>query len=185
VLDPTLALGELGLPRAELAQREPGLATLPRPRSPAAFSDAGPGSRRRRHPGGCSPRRSRLIGLLHRAGVPIVAGTDQAVARSQPAPRARALRPGPGFTPMEALQARDDRPGAGDEEGQGARHGRGRQSAPTSCWSKAIRSPTSGRLRRIRVVVAGGRAYDPAALWAQRGLHAVTPSGASALPFRV
>src|SRR5262249_18380994 len=42
VLDPTVAPGELGLPHADLAQREPGLATLPAPLA-AAFSDNGPG----------------------------------------------------------------------------------------------------------------------------------------------
>jgi imidazolonepropionase-like amidohydrolase len=165
VLDPTLALGELGLPRAELARREPGLTTLPPPLA-AAFSDAGPGpddDRTRR----LLDKSLALIGLLHRAGVPIVAGTDQAVP-GHSLHRELELYVEAGFTPMEALQAATIVPARAMKKDK--------ELGTVEAGKRADFLLIDGdpladirALRRIRVVVAGGRAYDPPALWRSVG----------------
>jgi hypothetical protein len=165
VLDPTLALGELALPRAELARREPGLATLPAPLA-AAFSDAGPG------PDDDLTRRLldkslALLGLLHKAGVTIVAGTDQAVP-GHSLHRELELYVQAGFTPMEALQAATIVPARAMKKDK--------ELGTIEAGKRADFLVVDGdpladirALRRIRVVVTGGRAYDPGALWRSVG----------------
>jgi imidazolonepropionase-like amidohydrolase len=165
VLDPTVALGELGLPHAELAQREPGLATLPAPLA-AAFSDSGPGpddDRTRRW----LDKSLALIGTLHKAGVTIVAGTDQAVP-GHSLHREIELYVQAGFTPMEALQAATIVPARVMKKDK--------ELGTIEAGKRADFLLVDGdpladirALRRIRVVVAGGRAYDPAALWRSVG----------------
>lgn len=165
VLDPTLALGELQLPRTELARLEPGLATLPPPLA-AAFSDAGPGpddDRTRRR----LDKSRALLGLLHKAGVPIVAGTDQAVP-GHSLHREIEIYVEAGFTPMEALQAATIVPARAmklDKELGTIEAGKRADFVVVDGDPLAdIRA-----LRKIRVVVTGGRAYDPAALWRSVG----------------
>ncbi|HEX3758894.1 MAG TPA: amidohydrolase family protein [Kofleriaceae bacterium] len=165
VLDPTLALGELALPHAELVRREPGLATLPAPLA-AAFSDAGPGpddDRTRR----LLDKSVALIGLLHKAGVPIVAGTDQAVP-GHSLHRELEIYVEAGFTPMEALQAATIVPARAMKKDK--------ELGTIEAGKRADFLLVDGdpladihALRKIRVVVTGGRAYDPAALWRSVG----------------
>lgn len=58
----------------------------------------------------------RITGALHRAGVPIVAGTDQSVP-GYSLYRELELYVQAGFTPLEAIQARDHRSSSRDEAG--------------------------------------------------------------------
>ncbi|HMG55442.1 MAG TPA: amidohydrolase family protein [Kofleriaceae bacterium] len=165
VLDPTVALGELALPRSELAAVEPGLATLPPPLA-AAFSDAGPG------PDDAFlhmqfGKTLALIGLLHRAGVTIVAGTDQAVP-GHSLHRELELYVQAGFTPLEAIQAATLVPARAMK--------RDKELGTIEAGKRADFLLVDGdpladirALRRIRVVVAGGVAYDPAKLWRSVG----------------
>jgi imidazolonepropionase-like amidohydrolase len=166
VLDPTLALRELGLPRAELAKVEPGLATLPPPLA-AAFADSGvhdPNAARLRQ---SLDKMIALVGVLHKAGVTIVAGTDQAVP-GHSLHRELELYVQAGFTPMEALQAATLVP------------------ARVMKQDKLLGTVEAGKradfllidgdpladiraLRRVRVAVASGVAYDPAKLWRSVG----------------
>jgi len=107
VIDPTLALMEVEiLPEAELAaQAEPGLARVPAELRPFVESvNYG-------LPPSLVPvaeqvfqRTLGIVGALHRAGVPIVAGTDVAVPGFS-IYREIELYAKAGFTPLEALQS--------------------------------------------------------------------------------
>jgi imidazolonepropionase-like amidohydrolase len=165
VLDPTLALAELRLPRAELARVEPGLATLPAPLA-AAFADAGPGpddERRRR----LADKRLALLGVLHKAGVTIVAGTDQAVP-GHSLHRELELYVKAGFTPLEAIQAATLVPARAMKKDK--------ELGTIEVGKRADFILVEGdpladiaALRRIRIVVTGGKAYDPTKLWRSVG----------------
>jgi len=165
VLDPTLAIYELDLPRSDLAKVEPGLATLPPPLA-AAFADAGPGpddDRNRRW----FEKLVAVVGLLHRAGVTIVAGTDQAVP-GHSLHRELELYVQAGFTPLEAIQAATLVPARVMKKD--------RELGSIEVGKRADLILVDGdpladirALRRVRIVVAGGRAYDPAKLWRSVG----------------
>ena len=165
VLDPTLALRELRLPRAELAEVEPGLATLPAPLA-AAFADPGAGpddAQRRRF----LERAIGLLGVLHKAGVTIVAGTDQAVP-GHSLHRELELYVKAGFTPLEAIQAATLVPARVMKKDQ--------ELGSIETGKRADFILVDGdpladirALRRIRIVVASGKAYDPARLWRSVG----------------
>ena len=131
-----------------------------------AFADAGPGPdddfARRWH-----DKSVALIGLLHKAGVPIVAGTDQAVP-GHSLHREIELYVEAGFTPMEALQAATIVPARAMKKDK--------ELGTVEAGKRADFLLIDGdpladihALRKIRVVVAGGRAYDPAALWRSVG----------------
>jgi hypothetical protein len=105
VIDPTLALFELYSASSEkpVASFEPGLAKVA-PELTEELSFAAP-------PGpftGLAEKAEKkgveVVGVLHRAGVPIVAGTDQAVP-GHSLHREIELYVQAGFTPMEAIQA--------------------------------------------------------------------------------
>lgn len=165
VLDPTLALRELSLPHTELARAEPGLATLPAPLA-AAFASAGP------RPGDEHRRRVLekvigLLGVLHKAGVTIVAGTDQAVP-GHSLHRELELYVKAGFTPLEAIQAATLVPARVMKKDQ--------ELGSIAAGKRADFIVVDGdpladirALRRIRIVVASGKAYDPAKLWRSVG----------------
>jgi imidazolonepropionase-like amidohydrolase len=165
VLDPTVALREVFLPRAELAKVEPGLAKLPAPLA-AAFGDRAPSpddERRRR----VLDKALALLGVLHKAGVPIVAGTDQAVP-GHSLHRELELYVKAGFTPLEAIQAATLVPARVMKKDK--------ELGTIAVGKRADFILVDGdpladirALRRIRVVVAGGRAYDPAKLWRSVG----------------
>lgn len=165
VLDPTLALRELTFPRSELAKLEPGLATLP-PSLAGVFSDAPPGpedEQRRR----MVDKSIALVGLLHNAGVTIVAGTDQAVP-GHSLHRELELYVQAGFTPLEAIQAATLVPARVMKKDK--------ELGTVEAGKRADFILVNGdpladirALRRVRVVVTGGRAYDPAKLWRSVG----------------
>jgi imidazolonepropionase-like amidohydrolase len=165
VLDPTLALRELFLPRAEVAKVEPGLGKLPAPLA-AVFSDRGPSpddEHRRR----VLDKALALTAVLHKAGVAIVAGTDQAVP-GHSLHRELELYVQAGFTPLEALQAATLVPARAMKKDK--------ELGTIEVGKRADFLLVDGDpltdirlLRRIRVVVAGGKAYDPAKLWRSVG----------------
>jgi imidazolonepropionase-like amidohydrolase len=165
VLDPTMALRELNLPRAELAKVEPGLATLPAPLA-AAFADSGPGpddDLRRR----MLDKSLRLLGVLHKAGVTIVAGTDQAVP-GHSLHRELELYVKAGFTRLEAIQAATLVPARvmkKDKELGSIEVGK------RADFILVDGDPLTDirALRRVRIVVASGKAYDPDQLWRSVG----------------
>jgi imidazolonepropionase-like amidohydrolase len=165
VLDPTLALYEMSLPRARWAKDEPGLGKLPAPLVPA-FSDPGPQPDDARR----TLLFDRLLGLLatlHKAGVTIVAGTDQAVP-GHSLHRELELYVQAGFTPLEALQAATIVPARALK--------RDRELGTVEAGKLADFLVIDGdpladirALRKIKIVVSDGKAYDPAKLWQSVG----------------
>jgi imidazolonepropionase-like amidohydrolase len=166
--DPTLALFELFLhPGAELARREPGLAKMPR-------------ELRGSYGGGMDPddvaMNARIfqtyvaaVREMHRRGVVIVAGTDIGVP-GHSLPRELELYVQAGFTPLEALAAATIVP---------ARMlGRDRELGTIAAGKRADLALVDGdpladirALRRVKLTVARGRAYDPAAMWKLAGFE--------------
>ena len=105
VIDPTLALFELYSASTErpVATFEPGVAKVaPELKEELSF-DAPPGPRTALIEK-ATQKGMEVVGVLHRAGVPIVAGTDQAVP-GHSLHREIELYVQAGFTPMEAIQA--------------------------------------------------------------------------------
>jgi imidazolonepropionase-like amidohydrolase len=105
VIDPTMALSEMQLRPADqpATSTEPGLAKVaPELREPLMSggmpANVAPSAQKIRQ------KDLEIIGALHRAGVPIVAGTDQAVP-GYSLYREMELYVEAGFTPMEALQS--------------------------------------------------------------------------------
>ena len=168
VIDPTMALMEMGVrPANEPAtQMEPGIARV------------APELREQLVNGGVPPEAApyaekivqndlAIIGALHRAGVPIIAGTDQAVPGFS-VYREIELYVKAGFTPMEALQAativparamRVDATSGSVEVGKRAD------------LDVLDANPLDDihNIRTVRTVVANGVIYDPAPLWESVG----------------
>ncbi len=169
VVDPTLALTELGMKdREALMAAEPGLSKVAPPlRKGLDFGGPPPGS---------EARVARFwqaylgtVRALHAAGVPIVAGTDQAVP-GHSLHREMELYVAAGFTPLAAIQAATIVPAR-------AMH-RDRDLGTVEPGKLADLIVVDGdpladirNLRRIVTVVQGGRAYDPAPLWRMVGFQ--------------
>jgi len=165
VLDPTLVQREAGiLPRSELLKVEPGLATLPATLAAHYADTLSPDDAVRRR---ISAKFLALLGMLHKAGVTIVAGTDQAVP-GHSLHRELELYVEAGFTPLEAIQAATIVPARvmkKDKELGSIEVGK------RADFLLVDGDPLADihALRRIQVVVASGKAYDPAKLWRSVG----------------
>ncbi len=110
-----------------------------------------------------------IIGALHRAGVPIVAGTDQTVP-GYSVYREIELYVQAGFTPMEALQAATLVPARAMKVD--------RESGTVQAGKRADldildANPLENihNIRSVRWVVANGVLYDPAPLWQSVGFQ--------------
>jgi len=105
VVDPTMALFELfGATTAKPpASFEPGIQKIA-PELAQALTDVGPPSERSQVGDKVLSKYLEIVGALHRAGIPIVAGTDQAVP-GHSLHRELELYVQAGFTPIEAIQA--------------------------------------------------------------------------------
>src|SRR3984957_1801746 len=105
VVDPTLALFEFfsASTAKPAASIEPGV-TKVAPELQAILVDVGPPSPNADISEKVFAKELAVVGALHKAGVPIVAGTDQTVP-GHSLPREIELYVQAGFTPMEAIQA--------------------------------------------------------------------------------
>lgn len=105
VVDPTIALFELftGTTAKPPASFEPGIAKIP-PELAQQLTDVSPPNEYSEIGEKIFEKNVAIVGALHRAGVPIVAGTDQAVP-GHSLHREIELYVQAGFTPMEAIQA--------------------------------------------------------------------------------
>jgi imidazolonepropionase-like amidohydrolase len=168
IIDPTLAIFEWSLHPADtaFASIEPGAAKLPRELSGAINNTGAPAA--------AVPRAQAIldqylatVGALHRAGIPIVAGTDQVVP-GHSLHREIELYVKAGFTPMEAIQAATLVP------------------AQVMKLDKEVGTVEAGKradliildanpldqisnIRTVKTVIAGGRMYDCAQLWTSVG----------------
>lgn len=168
VVDATLAIEEwiLHPAREPFAELEPGvLKVAPELRAQLTHSGAPPARE------AASEERlrdlERIVGALHRAGIPIVAGTDQTVP-GYSLHREIELYVAAGFTPMQAIQAATIVPAR-------VMH-LDREVGTVAAGKRADLIVVDGNpleritdLRRVRVVVANGRRYDPATLWRSVG----------------
>lgn len=105
VIDPTMALFELftATTAKPPASFEPGVEKIA-PELAQQITDVEPPSERSEIGDKVFARELEAVGALHRAGIPIVAGTDQAVP-GYSLHREIELYAQAGFTPMEAIQA--------------------------------------------------------------------------------
>jgi hypothetical protein len=161
IVDPTLALGDLWS-SATKPVGEPGLAKLP-PQLAAITAPVIDGE----HAEKAVEWRAKtlaLLGRLHRAGVPIVPGTDQTVP-GHSLHRELELFVEAGFTPLEAIASATSLParilGADGTIEAGKRADLILVDGDPSAHISDIRN--------VRTVFVGGRAYDCAGLWQSVG----------------
>jgi len=168
VVDPTIALYEIFLhpENVPVSTFEPGVAKV-------APELAGPLNHTGVPVADSAAAQTRLaellsiIGALHKAGVPIVAGTDQAVP-GYSLHREMELYVKAGFTPMEAIQAATLVParamGVQDDVGTVAA---GKRADILVVDGNPLEDFST--LRKVWLVVAGGRRYQPAPMWESVG----------------
>ncbi len=168
VVDPTIALYELLLAPAgqPIESFEPGWVKVA-PELRAAYDGSGQPPDR----AAAAARRYRamleILGAMHRAGVPIVAGTDIAVP-GYSLHRTLEIFVQAGFTPIEAIQAATLVPARAmglDKDSGTLRPGLRGDVLVVDGNPLARISDT----RKIRFVVTNGRRYDPAPLWRSVG----------------
>ena len=168
VYDPTVALFELfDHPAAELAKREPGLAKMPRELRGSYGSGMDPADVAINHR--IFEKYIDAIREMHKRGVVIVAGTDIGVP-GYTLDRELELYVEAGFSPLEALQAATLVP---------ARVlGRDRELGTIAVGKRADLVVVDGNpladihaLRKVRLTIARGRAYDPATMWKLAGFQ--------------
>jgi imidazolonepropionase-like amidohydrolase len=168
VVDPTLALYEL-LARPlnqPIGTFEPGITKVARElETPLAGFGSPPelaGERRRQFESEVA-----IVGRLHRAGIPIVAGTDQSVP-GHSLHREIELYVQAGFSPLEALQAATVVPARvmGKESDSGTI-----QPGKRGDLIILDGNPLDDihNTRRINRVITDGRVFDPAPLWQSVG----------------
>ena len=163
VIDATLAIRELFTRPASvpIGTFEPGFATLP-PQLAAALDGSGASVADTARLGAVFRMQTAIVSALHRAGVPIVAGTDQIIP-GHSLHRELELYVQCGFTPLEALQSATRVP---------ARvMGLERESGTVAVGKRADlvvldADPLAdvSNVRRVRLVIANGRQYDPDAM---------------------
>jgi len=168
VVDPTLSLYEILMHPADqsVTAFEPGAATVA-PELRTALLHTGVDPARADAADRQFQTLRAIVGALHRAGVRIVAGTDQGVP-GHSLHRELELYVEAGFTPMEAIQAATL---------QSARAmGLERESGTVRPGLRAdvlvVDGDPLARIadtRNVRLVVANGRRYEPAPLWRSVG----------------
>ncbi len=168
VIDPTMVIFEWSLHPADtpFVNIEPGAAKLPKELA-GAINNTGV-------PAASVPRANSIleiylntIGVLHHAGILIVAGTDQVVP-GHSLHRELELYVKAGFTPMEAIQAATIVP---------ARVMKLENEVGTIEPGKRAdliildRNPLEqiSNIRSVRTVITGGKVYDSAPLWTSVG----------------
>jgi imidazolonepropionase-like amidohydrolase len=170
VVDPTLAAGELHSRPAGLSLREiePGAARMPSlvaatvgrwfRGSPAELAELTDALHR---------KNIELVGILHRAGVPVVAGTD-VVVPGHSLHRELELYVDAGMKPIEAIQAATIVPA----RAMGLDHDVGTVEVGRRADLIVVDGDPLREIREIRNVrwvIANGRLFDTAALWSSAG----------------
>ena len=164
VIDPTLALLEMQARPADqpVSEMEPGMARVAPELLPELESGGVPAVLALTAQE-VLQRALDIVGTLHRAGVPIVAGTDQTVPGFS-LYREIELYVRAGFTPMEALQAATLIPARAMKLD--------RESGTVEPGKRADLDVLEGNplenihnIRSLRMVLANGVLYDPKPLW--------------------
>ena len=168
VIDPTIALMEFftATTAKPPVSFEPGIADVA-PELVEQLADVGPPTDRSETVEKAFEKDLEIVGALHRAGVPIVAGTDQTVP-GHSLHREIELYVRAGFTPMEAIQAATTVPA----------HvmGLDKETGTVEAGKRADLIVIDGdpladirNTRNVELVVTGGKMYDSADLWRGAG----------------
>jgi imidazolonepropionase-like amidohydrolase len=167
VIDPTLALSELGThTHDEIVRVEPGLAKVAEPLRPA-FESMGVSSDEVENSHKLWNVNLAVLRALREAGVPIVTGTDQAVP-GHSLHRELEIYVSAGFTPMQAIQSATIIPARVlRRENDLGTIEPGKRADLIIVDSDPLTDIRN--LRKIVTVVTGGRAYDAASLWKMVG----------------
>jgi imidazolonepropionase-like amidohydrolase len=170
VVDPTLALLEILTHSLDhsIATFEPGIARVaPEMREPLETMGTPPAQAQRSE--AHFNALLQTVRILHQAGVPIVAGTDQAVPGFS-VDREIELYVKAGFTPMEALQAATLVPARA--------MGMEKESGTVEAGKRADVVIVDGNplenisdIRKVDTVFAAGKMYKPAQLWKAVGFQ--------------
>ena len=170
VIDPTLALYELmtrpfGQP---IETFEPGVRKIaPELATPINGMGLPPDAAERQR--ATTDEGIALVGALHRAGIPIVAGTDQAVP-GHSLHREIELYVQAGFSPLEALQAATIVAArAMKKDGEAGTLERGKRGDLVVLDGNPLEDVRN--TRRIYRVITNGRIFDPAPLWRSVGFQ--------------
>lgn len=168
VVDPTIALTEFFTATSAKppASFEPGVKDVA-PELIEQLEDVGPPSERSDLMGKVFAKDVAIVGALHRAGIPIVAGTDQTVP-GHSLHREIELYVQSGFTPMEAIQAASLVP---------ARvMGLEKELGTVEVGKRADLIVIDGdpladirNTRNVELTITGGKMYDAADLWRSVG----------------
>jgi len=168
VIDPTIALSELftATTAKPPASFEPGVEKIA-PELAQPLTDVEPPSERSAMLDKIFHKDLAIVGALHRAGVPIVAGTDQSVP-GYSLHREIELYVEAGFTPMEAIQAATLVParvmGLEKEVGTVEKGKRGDLILLTADPLADIQNT-----RKVEYVISNGAMYHTAELWQSVG----------------
>jgi imidazolonepropionase-like amidohydrolase len=170
VVDPTIALMEwFAHPaRQPYSELEPGV-TKVAPVLKSALAHAGSPPDKEKEAAQWLGELLQVVGILHRAGVPIVAGTDQGVP-GYSLHRELELYVKAGFTPMEAIQSATSVPAKTlglDQDVGTVTRGKRADLIVVDGDPLADISAT----RKVSLVVAKGRRYLPAPLWRSVGFE--------------
>jgi len=168
VVDPTIALSELYTANSTnpVATFEPGLSKVA-PELTEALSFDAPPTPRSEIIEKVFQKEVQVVGALHRAGVPIVAGTDQAIP-GHSLYREIELYVQAGFTPMEAIQAATIVPARamGIDKEVGTVEA-GKRADVIILGSNPLESIRN--IRTVEFVVTNGTMYNCAELWRSVG----------------
>jgi imidazolonepropionase-like amidohydrolase len=167
VIDPTIALYELiSYPPGRAP--EPGLAKVA-PELAGPLKSMGASPDKERDSASFFGKLIEVVGALHKAGVPIVAGTDQAVP-GHSLHRELELYVKAGMTPMEAIQSATIVPARAMNLD--------RDAGTIEAGKRADLILVAGRpdrdisdIRKVKTVIAAGRPYDCAELWKSVGFQ--------------
>jgi len=178
VIDPTLALSELftATTAKPPASFEPGVNEVA-PELVEQIADVGPPTERSELNQRVYKKELEIVGALHLAGIPIVAGTDQAVP-GHSLHRELELYVEAGFTPMEAIQAATIVPA----RVMGLDHEVGTLEEGKRADLIVIDGDPLTEIRNTRNVeftIANGRMYTSADLWRSVGFKPWKAPGAS------
>jgi hypothetical protein len=168
VVDPTLAIRELSTATTSKppVSFEPGVLKVA-PELAQQLTDVPPPGPQTAQAEKVFAKDLEILGALHRAGVPIVAGTDQAVP-GHSLHREIELYVQAGFTPMDAIQAATIMP---------ARvMGQDKETGTVEVGKRADLILVDGNpledirnIRKVEAVMTGGRMYETAPLWQSVG----------------
>ena len=169
VIDPTMALMEMFTASAShpFTSFEPGAAKVTPELAEQFMTPEGPPDPKDAQKKAVRDKELQIIGALHRAGVPIVAGTDQAVP-GHSLHREIELYVEAGFTPMEAIQAATVVPARvmGLDKQVGTVEA-GKKADVIILHANPLEKISN--IRTVEKVVTGGTLYDTAPLWESVG----------------